>query len=221
MGIKNEPDSNLNLNRQFYFDTPLKKFFKVMKKIIKGSTFCIDIHDMPGSQLPLSSIITLTGNSEVEDLSLNLLKRFGPIIYWKEDFSNPKTTQRFNGTINSYLNSVGIPNFSIETSSIEKISANEIKKVVSGLIKLTTKSAVKKSLFIKRVEIFSPNNGIIIPADIKLMSSINKNQPLGELFSSTFKKFSIVSPTNGLLIRKTVPRYVFKGQKLFDVGIII
>ena len=228
--IKSEPISNLNLNRCFTKEildrraiVPVKELITKMSFLIKGSEFVIDIHDMPGSELVLSSILTVNGKLEIEDKNLELIRRFNLAVTWIEDFSSRKIQKRYNGTINSYLNNISVPNFSIETSSVENITEKEIKVVAKKIINLLEKDRKqirKVPNFVKRIELRSTRDGVFVPRKILLLRQIKKGQKLGVL---TYKgrKIDFVSPSSGILIRKVNRKFVKKDEKLFDLAIKI
>ncbi len=229
LGIKNEPISDLNLNRCFkkkiLNDTSQqpKNVVKALIKLINGSEFVIDIHDMPGSKLVISSILTLTGDPKIELKNRQLISRFGPKVVWLEDFSDLEIANRYSGTINNYLNSVNIPNFTIETSSIESITQKDIKIVVKNIFKLLTDKEpkiTKKIKLIKRIEIRSTKDCIFIPERISLLCKIKKQKKLGYYIEKN-KKIDLLSPSSGFLIRKVKRKYVKTGEKLFDLAITI
>ena len=220
LGIKEYPDKSMNLNRMFQKKYFSDKLVSGIIKLITNSSFCIDVHDMPGSDLPACSILTKTQRPEVESLSYDLISAFGPDLYWEEDFSDPTIGQRYAGTINSFLNSVGIPNFTIETSPINLISDKTILSVSKKIIALLTptKKPVFKPKLVKRIEIASRESGIFLPNDLKLLQSIKRDEPVGKLLNLTGRIKQIYSPSSGLLIRLASRGFIKEKQKLFDLG---
>ncbi|KKQ43016.1 MAG: hypothetical protein US60_C0009G0019 [Microgenomates group bacterium GW2011_GWC1_37_8] len=226
LGVKNEPLTNINLNRIFISEKlkPESMASSIANKIFelcKGADFVIDLHDMPGSQIPLCAIITLTENNIINKQNYNLANIFYPGVLWVEDFRNLSTSKRYIGTINNYLCKFGIPNFTIETNPLDKINEKEIDIVIRKIIRLlNTKPIVyQKSLnLIRRYELFAPSGGIIIPCSIPLLAKIKRGEKLATVLNEKLEKIDIISPLNGLLIRKTIARNIQKKEKIFDIG---
>jgi len=228
VGVKNEPVTDTNLNRSFTSEVVNKRVkinpeAEIVSKIIdlmKGATFVIDVHDMPGSKLALSSILTKSGNRKTTLNNLTLINCFGPAIYWEEDFDVKKIRDRYKGTINNYLNSVNIPNFSIETSFVEFLSFRESRNIarkIIGLCSLPT-TISKRTLRIMRVEQYTPVAGIFIPGKVQLMRAVKKGELLGRVISFNKEK-KVIAEAGGYLIRLSSRRFVKNGEKILDIGV--
>lgn len=229
LGNKVEPLSGYNLNRSFdrnildyKGNNPGKLLALAIAKFTIGATFCVDLHDMPGSSLPISAILTKTGDPKIEGRNLNLISHFNPQVAWIEDFTDPKESIRYNGTINLFLNGQGTPNFTIETSSVNNLIDEDQSQVANKLYTILNNDKPKsfRVSFVKRIEIYAESLGVIKPADIPLLSAVSVNTILGEQIrgASTLK---IKSPASGLLIRKSERRFVVAGEKIFDIGVKI
>lgn len=226
LSTKTEPISGLNLNRLFdnttlvdKSATPANLIAVEILKQIKGSTFCVDIHDMPKSLLPVCCILTITGNKSVEKKNIEIVKKIKPEVVWTEDSSKSGENIRYAGTINRYLNSLGIPNATIETSPINGISPQTIKSVSEKLASLMDNAKptnVGLNLLI-REEVYTKKEGLFLSCSKNPMTRVIKNEFLGYVLSG-FKEYKVRSPVTGLLIRKSENRYVNVGEKLFDIG---
>lgn len=217
LGVKNEPVANLNFNRTFETKST-NPLTKEIIKLIKGSKFCIDLHDMPGSSLPVSAILTITGNLRVEKQNKDLISKFQPQIAWIENFSKPEMAKRYNGTINSYLNSINVPNFTIETSGIETFSNPE--EVARKIIDLLSKNQPGADvLYVKRQELYSPISGVITTSTLPLLEQVAAGVKLATIFNGKTTIFK--SPVSGLLIRKVNQKFIKKDEKIFDLGVRI
>lgn len=222
---KAEPLSGFNLNRCFKpnfikTNNPTAELVQEIIKLCTGAKFCIDLHDMPGSSLPISSILTITGNPKVEQQNRDLISRFGPQVAWIENFNKAEMAKRYTGTINSYLNSINIANFTIETSGIETFSISEAKKIASKITDLSnSKSNKEQVVYVERLELYSPVDGIVTFSPIPLLQKVVINTQLVSIFNRETTVFK--SPSNGLLIRKVNQKFVKKGEKIFDLGVKI
>jgi len=222
---KFETITGKNLNRCFIkskINNPKDVSGLIAKEIVDlciNAKFVIDLHDMLGSKIPICSIITLTDNQKANRKNFDLVKKFGPKIVWLEDFRKRDVRKRYSGTINSYLNSRCIPNFTIETSPINLIRRAEIKNVANKLLSLINDSkAINKLNLIERIEIYSPSEGILIPSKKPLLEKIKQGEILGILINEKLQKTFVRSTTSGILVRKCYQRFVFKNEKVFDVG---
>lgn len=220
-------DNKVNYNRIFIEEkilNPDSLDYCVAQKIAdlcKGAKFVIDLHDMPGSRLALASILTLTKNTKINQENYSLIKMFNPDVVWLEDFRKSIIRNRYLGTINSYLNSIGIPNFTLETNPIDVIKETEIVTISNKIINLVGGGSLKTNLgtkIVERIEIRSPLSGIFIPSPIKILLKINREQVLGKIITDNLKIISIKSPSGGILIRRCYKKNVLEGEKIVDIG---
>lgn len=222
---KFDPVTNHNLNRRFrkqYLVEPDNISDLIAKKIIElcvGSDFVIDFHDMPGSEIPICSIITLTKNEKANKKNYRLVQEFNPDISWCEDFRNRNIQKRYLGTINSYLNNANIPNFTIETSPTNKITEKTTLTIVRKVIQIVNKSRKPRMIsLVERDEVYSPIDGILIPTNKRLLSKVKSGEILCKILNEKLEIKNILSPITGILIRKSIQMLVNKNQKIFDIG---
>jgi len=223
MGQRQEPLSDLDLNRQFTGKNDGRPAFMITNAIMKLAQkydFVIDLHNYP-----TAGVIQVGFNDSPKAMKI--------VLALKPDVIRASHTEKewkLEGTLSGYLKNKGIPAVLVELPTHRNVTTEQCERIVNGIkshlimgdknTELTDNINKIPHIRIKTVK--SPNNGVFyVNSKYKLMDHVKKDEILGCLVEiSSGKKTEILSPYNGIICEKEVQNEfpTIAGNSLFGIG---
>lgn len=222
-GIRVEPLSNLDLNRQFFDsvdDAPALEIIKTLISLARRHDYVIDLHNFTTAGL-VQVVSNHIGNSDyIATLFRPDVVRCAP----KEQGLKKK------GTLAKYLKGAGIPYILLELPVHHNVLLDQLDRVIAGLCehlkKCTEHTASNPGSFrqIPRVSIKllkAERLGVFMKkAQLALGSAVAAGEIMGELETDLEAKSQIYSPYAGIVCEmdNDEKRIVSAGETLVGIG---
>lgn len=223
MGIRQEPFSGLDLNRQFTGKNDGRPALMITTAIIKLAQkydYVIDLHNYPTAGVIQIGYSDIPGSRELASLlSPDVIRCSHAEKEWK-----------LVGTLSGYLLSKRIPSVLVELPGHRNVTIEQIDRIVRGIKTHLTNGDnagqlvdnIDKIPHVRIKTIKSPQNGVFYTnPELKLMDNIKKGDILGELVDiPSGIRVKVKSPYNGIICEKEIQTEfsTIAGNTLFGIG---
>jgi len=221
MRTRVSPTDLFDLNRVFPGNMGGEISQRIAAKLLE---FClemdlvIDLHTFDG-QCPVVGIFMNSGNNSVKEDCLKSLSSMGVDCIWQLNF-NSSDEVKMSGALGPILCDKGVHSIAIEMPGHEIITNTQVDLITSGIVNIINNVPIKakNTPIISKINIRADFSGIF-NSKIKVMSRVKKGQNIGNLIRmDDFKKISIMSPEDGLLVVNKNNHFVFTGEILASIG---
>ncbi len=216
----------LDLNRVF----PGKENGSITERIahkivsvVGDSDLVIDLHTMKSRVSP--TVIQISCKGGVDEKCADYIKAFNNEKVWLIETTNEV---RYAQTMCSFLSRQLVPNFGIETNNVDKISENDVGKIIDGLKSVMAKLGMIEydikncePKFFRREKIYGHYSGIFIPLK-EPDSEIAEGELVGYIMDvHDMQLKEVVSQKNGFISDIHARHFVNEGDHIYSLGIKI
>ncbi|HUW21772.1 MAG TPA: succinylglutamate desuccinylase/aspartoacylase family protein [Candidatus Bathyarchaeia archaeon] len=221
------PTDNKDLNRLFPGNkkgTLSERIAYYLFQAVKDSNLLIDFHTFPKMDLLITGILVpIDKKDKLMTKTQKFLYLFNPDFIWKLDTQGEDIDKK--GSLIELLLIRNNIAFALELPLIDKISSDQIKKILRGISVVVRNTitdkfyrTVNKVPIINRKIVTSPISGLFIPLK-KTGENIQVNIPFGKIVSlETLDSEKVKTPIAGQIIMISEPNIVKTGDKILALG---
>lgn len=189
--------------------------------IVGDSDLVIDLHTMKSRVTP--TVIQISCKTDVDEKCREYVRAFNNEKVW---FIETTNEGRYVQTMCSFLSRQLIPNFGIEVNNVDKISGDDIDKIIDGLKSIMAKlgmtnydiKSCEPKLF-RREKVYGHYSGIFIPVK-EPDSEITVGEIVGHIMDTHDMQLKeVISQKNGFISDIHTKCFVNEGDHLYSLGI--